>query len=189
MKEFWAGAGAAAVLAFVFFLVWKRSMRKRKPEYSVSEIHTRLEKASDLTTAKLLYTGLVSVDDGSIPFLTHKGFSMVYTARVWAGVDLSMASVHITQEAVTVHLPHVTIQGVSVDEKSLKFYDARRALFNWQEMSDVTAAITKAKNDLLGQEEVLAELKQSAQRQAVLVIQSLLAGNVGTREVHVEEQQ
>ena len=60
-----------------------------EPVLSSTFISEKLEKVSELTTAKLTYNGLVQYTDGKVPFLTKKAFSMIYRAEVKAGVELS----------------------------------------------------------------------------------------------------
>ena len=53
---------------------------------TIESIDKRLEDLADLSTAEMIYTNLYTVTEGKIPFLTQKGFSMVYTANVGRGL-------------------------------------------------------------------------------------------------------
>ena len=57
----------------------------RELEVTIEYIDKKLEHIAELSTAEMIYTSLYTVTEGKIPFLTQKGFSMVYTAQVRAG--------------------------------------------------------------------------------------------------------
>jgi len=54
-------------------------------EVTIEYISKKLENISELATAEMVYNNLYTVSEGKIPFITKKGFSMVYTATVKAG--------------------------------------------------------------------------------------------------------
>lgn len=51
------------------------------PKITNSYISNRLEKASELTSAKLTYNGIIHYTDGNIPFLTKKEILMVWYGK------------------------------------------------------------------------------------------------------------
>lgn len=154
----------------------------KEPELTSSFINGKLEAVSELTTAKLTYTGLIKYSDGKIPFLTQNSFSMIYTASVRAGIDLSKAMVEVTEEQVVITLPACEVQAVDVDEKSIEFYDEHWALFNRSTKEEVIDMVSAAKEDVSAKAD-LENLLDSAKRQTQVLIQSLLEDVIGEREL------
>ena len=152
---------------------------------------SKLEDAAQLTTQKLYYSGLVTVKEGSIPFITQKGFSMTYTAVVTAGIkDLSQAKITVDDAAKTVNvvLPASEILDVNVDESTIAFYDEKRALFNWTDKTDVTDAIQMANDDVTKHTDLMNSLKSNADSHAKEIVSGLLEGAVGDYSVAVSVQ-
>ena len=147
----------------------------------------KLEKLGELSTAQMTYTGLYTVTEGKIPFLTQKGFSMVYTAQVRAGIDVSKMEIQVTEKQVTVTLPPAEIQMLKVDPDSIQFYDEKHALFNWDKKTDVTSAIAIAESDTREKADTDGLLEQASQR-AAYIVEGLLEGAVGDRAVVIKQQ-
>lgn len=194
MKRFWTGFLCGALI-FAGVLFAGRSAINNwlnpNPKVDVDFVSTKLEDAAQLTTQKLYYTGLVTVEEGKIPFITKKGFSMTYTAIVTAGIDdLSKAQISVDDEAktVSVSLPSASILDVNIDESTIAFYDEKRALFNWTEKTDVTNAIQMAKDDVATHTDLMNELKADAEAHAIEIVKSLLEGAVGDYVVTVSAQ-
>lgn len=157
----------------------------KEQEVTIEYIDRRLEHVADLSTAELIYTNLYTVTEGKIPFLTQKGFSMVYTANVRAGIDISAVKTELDEKKVIVTLPPAKIQMLKVDPESIQFYDEKHALFNWDKKTDVTTAITLAENDVKERADTDGLLKQASQR-AETIVEGLLEGAVGDRIIVVK---
>lgn len=157
----------------------------RELEVTIEYIDKKLEHIAELSTAEMIYTSLYTVTEGKIPFLTQKGFSMVYTAEVRAGIDISAVKTELDEKKVIVTLPPAEIQTLKVDPESIQFYDEKHALFNWDKKTDVTTAITLAENDVREKADTDGLLKQASQR-AELIVEGLLEGAVGDRVVVVK---
>ena len=114
-----------------------------------SVIESQIADCSELSTAELSYNGFVRYENGRIPFLSRKAFSMTYKAEVRAGVDLSRAKISVSEEArkIDVALPSAEIQSSSIDPKSISFYDRQFALLNWDTKQDAVKALEAAKED------------------------------------------
>lgn len=54
----------------------------KEPEVSVGYVTGKLENIGELATQKLTYSGKVPLEEGSIPFITKKGFVMEYNAKI-----------------------------------------------------------------------------------------------------------
>ncbi len=145
-----------------------------EPSIDVAALEAQIADCSDLTTAKLSYTGFVSYEEGDIPLLTKKAFSMKYVAEARAGVDLSKAKVTLSEDTIKVKLPKAETQVIAIDPNSLEFFDEKRALFNWQDRADSATALEAAEADVEDKIDQTA-LIEEANKQAHLVIEELLA--------------
>lgn len=159
----------------------------KEPELTSSFINGKLEAVSELTTAKLTYTGLIKYSEGSIPFLTQNSFSMIYTATVRAGIDLSKAVVEITEEEVVIMLPACEIQSVDIDEESIEFYDEKWALFNRSTKEDAIDMVSAAKEDVTKKADI-ESLLESASLQTEALVRGLLEDTIGERNLVIQSE-
>lgn len=164
-------------------------IRYRAPkelELTSAFVSGKLEAVSELTTARLTYTGLIKYSEGKIPFLTQNSFSMIYTAKVRAGVDLAQAGIEIGEAQVVITLPECEVQSIDIDEQSIEFYDEHWALFNRTEKEDVIDTISAAKEDVR-QNADLESLLESAGQQTRQLIKGLLEDEIGERELVIQQ--
>lgn len=145
----------------------------KKMEVTVEYINKKLENLSELSAAKLSYTGICTVSEGKIPGLTKKGFSMIYEAMVTAGIDASEIDIDIQDNSVTVKIPKSEIQVIKVDPNSIQFYDEKKALFNWTELGDSVNGIILAENDIK-EKASTDELLERADSQVEYIVKGLL---------------
>ena len=134
----------------------------------------RLTRCSSLTTARLEYRGLVKYEEGDIPLINKKAFSMIYDAQISAGIDLENAQVEISGRDISITLPEPAVQDITIAPDSLEFYDEQFALFNWTDREDTVKAMDYAMEDAQAkatQTDILAQAKKQAQT----VIETLLA--------------
>lgn len=159
-------------------------LSKFEQEITIEYVSKKLENISELATAEMTYNGLLTVTEGNIPFITKKGFSMIYTASVKAGIDASLIKTQVTDDEIIVNLPPAEIQLSWVDPDSIKFYDEKHALFNWSEKTDVTQAISTASDDVKENADI-ETLLDRASKQAELIIKGLLESSSLNRKVLV----
>lgn len=164
---------AAAALIAVGFLGARLLEKEDNIKVSATSIAERLNKCSDLTTARLDYRGIIRYEDGDIQYINKKSFSMIYDAHVKAGIDLSKASVEVNGNRITVTVPKPEIQDVTVDSDSLEFYDEKFALFNWTEKEDTIKAMEYARKDA-EKKAAQTDLLEQASAQAKSVTMNLL---------------
>lgn len=153
-------------------------------EVTIEYISKKLENLSELATAEITYNNLYTVEEGKIPFITKKGFSMLYTATIKAGIDVSLLKIDVSDDEVKIILPASEIQSVHVDPDSIQFYDEKKAIFNWSEKEDVTTAVSTAESDA-EQKADTDGLLERASKEAEYIVQGILEGSVGDREVVV----
>lgn len=140
---------ALIVLVIIFLITYNP-----KEDLDTTYIIAKLEKASELTTAKLTYNGFSKYTDNGITIINKADFLMVYTATARAGIDIKEVKVtsnNITK-TVLISIPKAKILEVKVDPKSIKYYDEKFALFNFDAKEDANKAQAmaedKAKEDL-----------------------------------------
>lgn len=185
--KFWLlCAIALALLAAVGGFRLSNAMYERKqPKITASYISGKIDSISELTTAELTYHGLIVYSEGKIPLLTQKGFSMIYTANLRAGVDISKVKVDVSEDKVTVKLPASEIQLVHVEPSSIEFYDERFALFNWTDKKDAIDAVLIAEEDARTHADT-ASLLERADAQTALVVRNLLSDAIGEKELVIK---
>ena len=132
------------VLGIVFLCTYNT-----KPKLSNDYIITTLEKASELTTAKLNYTGLAEYEDTGIGFINKSNFKMVYKATARAGIDVEKIKVDVNDalEVVTLTIPKATILDVKVNSNDIKYYDEKFSLFNFDSKEDANKAVALAEEN------------------------------------------
>lgn len=177
--------GAIALIA-VGFLAARLLDSGPAVTVSASSIQERLTQCSTLTTARLDYRGLVKYEEGEIPLINKKGFSMIYDAQIKAGIDLGEARVNINGSTISVTLPDPVIQDITIDSGSLEFYDEQLALFNWTNKEDTSKAMEYAKEDARAKADQSALLDQ-AKEQARTVIETLLSPITDEKEGYTLE--
>ena len=156
----------------------------RERKIDVTYVGNKLESISELAVAKMTYNGIIHFEEGKIPLITKKEFYMAYRVSLKVGFDLSKAEVDVTEDAVTVNLPEAEIYEPNVDEKSFQYFDVSFGLFNPEKMTDLSEAITEAKEDVLAQPET-QELKTTAKEHVKLLIRGLLENEIGDRTLTI----
>ena len=177
----------AVILLAVFagFRAGRMIYKDKQPEITTAYISEKINGVSELTTAEMVYSGLIIYSEGEIPLLTQKGFSMRYTANIRAGINFSDVSIKITDDKVVVEMPEAEIQSIEVDPSSIEFYDERHALFNWTDKNDVVDAMSISKEDVTAHANVDG-LARKADEQAAGIIKNILAGSIGGRELVIK---
>lgn len=179
------------ILAFVGgFSLGLMYEQNQHPSVSAAFIETQLSECSDLATAKMHYNGLVHYEDGDIPLINKKSFSMTYQAEVRAGIDLSQADVKVSNGTITITLPQATVQTTAIDPASVKFFDQTWGLFSWESKDDAKTALEQAQKDLdenLDDMRLVDEANLNAERTVRGLIAPILKMNDGYKlEVKVQ---
>ena len=142
-------------------------------------IINELQKASELTTAKLKTTGFSHIKDKGVWFLSRSNFMMTYDAIVEAGIDISKVTVkadNITKQ-ILVGIPKAEIQSVKVDSNSIKYYDEEFALFNVDQKEDANRAVVQAEKEAKKQAKNIGIL-ELADSQAETLVRGILANAI-----------
>ncbi len=169
-----------------FLICFKIMSADKKPKVTAVTVSEKLEEVSELTTEKTIYKGYIHYEEGEIPFINKKSYTMTYTAEIEAGIDVSAIKVsQIGDGVVVVKLPDSDIRGVYVDPASIEFYDESFALFNWDSKEDGVEAISMAETDAMEQTDTEA-LKSSADNHAKELIYNLFKEAIEDGRVVIE---
>ncbi len=164
---------------------YRRYTAPKEPELTSAFVSGKLEAVSELTNARLTYTGLIKYSEGKIPFVTKNSFSMIYTAKVRAGLDIRQAEIDIQEDQVVITLPECEVQSIEIDEDSIEFYDEQWALFNRTEKEDVIDMVAAAKADV-SEKADMESLIQNARTQTERIVRGLLEDVIGERALVIQ---
>ena len=164
---------------------WYYMQQKKQPHVDAERLRERIEEASELTTAKSFYSGIVRFEEGSVPLIDKNSFSMKYDAVVSAGFDLEKVDIDVTDEEVIVKVPKAEILGISIDPDSLEFYDNKFSLFKTDRKEATKQALVEAEKDA---EKNASEkgLIEEADKRAEVIFRGILSDGIGSRKVVVE---
>lgn len=126
------------------------SCNKDGKAISVSYMSAKLEKASELTTAKLNVTGVLEYEDSDgVPFISKEDFTMVYNATITAGIKFDKVKINVDEEKkiIKFSIPSAEIFDAHVDPSSIKYFDEDFALFNLNPKEDANNAQKLAEED------------------------------------------
>ncbi len=150
-----------------------------KPKTDTEYLNALVKESSELTTAKLNYTGMTEFKDKGVKFINRADFTMVYKATLRAGVDVK--SINITadddNQIIYVTIPKATIQDIKVKPGSIKYYDEEVTLFNTDEKEDANKAQELAEKEALKEAKNMGILKL-ADQQAEALIKGILANAI-----------
>ena len=173
------GIVAVIVLIGLFFTNGKA---KLDTKYIIS----KLEKESELTTAKLTYEGFSKYTDEGIEILTKADFYMQYKAEVRAGIDVKDIKVDVNEisNKVTLTIPKARILDVKIIPDSITYYNESFALFNWDAKEDANKAQKMAEEDAAKKIEEMG-LLDMADAQAEALIKGLVQ-DIVPRDTKIE---
>ena len=113
-----------------------------------------LEKASELTTAKINYKGITRYESSGIAIINKTGFVMEYQATARTGIDVNEVEIKandITKEVI-VTIPRAKILDVKVAADSIKYYDEKFSIFNIDKKEEANKA--QAQAEKIAKEEI-----------------------------------
>ena len=148
-------------------------------------IEGKLEEVSELTTAHLVYNGIITYEEGEVPLLTQNKFFMMYRAEVSAGVDLAEASVQVTETQVRIVLPKPEVFSVTIVSDSIEFFDVKTSWFNAADRDDAINAIVEAEADVW-ENGGIENLYETAREQTEVILTNLFADGIGDLELSIQ---
>ena len=162
----------AVVVIMVGTIIGYFNPKKAEPEITTTIVSRQLQTMQDLTTAKENDYGFEEFSEGNIAHVNKKKFTMFYSYEIRAGVDLAKAEikVHDDTRTISITLPKATLQSVSVDPDSLRFFDSESSLFNGNEVTDTAEALKHAKKSAADKASK-SKLLQEADKQAKQIVE------------------
>lgn len=153
--------------------------RNKTSEVDTTYLGAKLEKASELTTTKLTYDGFTKYTDTGVKVINRSDFLMVYTATARAGIDVKEIIIESNKisKTIKVTLPKAKILEVKVDPSTIKYYDTKLALFNFDSREDANDAQALAEQEAKKELEKMGIL-DSANEQAEVLIRGLLQESI-----------
>ncbi|WP_244660648.1 DUF4230 domain-containing protein [Lactobacillus nasalidis] len=176
---------AALVFLAGGIMIGQHLPKKSQDQVTVATVSAKLKAIGELATEQYTYTGIYKLSSGQIPFITKKGFTMVYTAHFKAGVKVKQIKVQVSQSQVTVTLPKSQLLDKKIDPSSIKFYDQSYALFNWNQKEDITKAEQAALKKATAAAKKSGLLSRS-QKNAKKLIRELLKGTLNGRKLVIK---
>lgn len=157
----------AIVLSIILF--------NREEKVDTTYIISRLEKSSELTTAKIHYTGMSEFKDSGIIIINRSDFIMIYEATARVGIDVKEIKVEPDDlsHIVWLTIPKAKILDVKVDSSKIKYFDEKFSLFNVNSKEDANKAVSLAEKG--AEEELLGMgILEMADAQAETLIKGLI---------------
>jgi hypothetical protein len=180
----------AAIIVLLLLVIaagggWYYMQQKKQPQIDAERLKERIVEASDLTTARTYYTGIVRFKEGSVPLIDKNGFAMKYDAVISAGFDLEKVDIDVTDEEVIVKVPKAEILGISIDPDSLEFYDNKFSLFKTDRKEATKQALVEAEKDAERNASEKGPIEE-ADKRAEVIFRGILSDGIGSRKVVVE---
>ena len=164
------------IVAIIAIAIYIYSKNKK---IDTTYLTAKLEKSSELTTAKLTFKGIYEYDDEGVAVINKSNFVMVYEATARAGIDVK--EVKIVQDdfkpIVWVTIPKAKVLDVKVDTSSIKYLKTDFALVNPNPKEDANNANTLAEKDAKKEVEEMGILS-AADEQAETLIKGLLQDSI-----------
>ena len=142
-------------------------------------LNALVSKSSELTTAKLNYTGMTKYTDEGIDIINKADFTMVYKATVRAGINVDEVEITSDDEnkIIYVSIPKATVQEIKIDNSSIEYFDQKFALFNTDEKVDNNKAIALAE-EAAEKEAANMGVLELANEQSATLIKGILANAI-----------
>lgn len=165
----------AVVLALVTALV-AISAAMSKETIDLDLMYDTLEKSSELTTIKFHHESMVDFKDTGWSFINKGNFTMKFDSQVRIGIKLEDVEINIDKISKTIwlHIPKSEVFSVEVDHDTIKFYDEKFTLFNFDEKENNNEAISQAKEETIEYVENKMGILKVADEQAEILIKGLI---------------
>lgn len=167
------------VFATIVLVVTLLLTYDKEPEVDTTYLIAKIQESSELTTAKLEYTGFSKFKDDGIPIINRSDFLMVYTATARAGIDVKNVKVDADKltKTIWITIPKAEILEVHVEADKITYYDEKFALFNVDKKEDSDRAQVSAEEKAKKELEKMGILKM-ADDQAETLLKGLLQGAI-----------
>lgn len=165
----------AIVLAIVLAVV-VISAAMSKETIDLDLMYDTLQKSSELTTIKFNHESMVDFKDSGWSFINKGNFTMKFDSQVRIGIKLEDVEINVDKITKTIwlHIPKSQVFSVEVDHDSIKFYDEKFTLFNFDAKENNNEAISQAIEETREYVENKMEILKVADEQAETLIKGLI---------------
>ena len=166
---------ALIITVAIVVLVVSNKSAKVESEFILGKIKT----SSELTSAKIDFTGMSKYTDKGILFLNRSDFIMVYNATARIGIDVEDIKVDVNNinKKVYITIPHAKVLDVKVDMDSIKYFDTKFALLNIDYKNDANKATSLAEEQAKKKVEEMGVIRM-ADDQSESLIKGLLQNTI-----------
>ncbi len=152
---------------------------QREEDVNTDYLVTILEKSSELTSAKLHYTGISEFKDTGLPIINKADFIMLYEAVARVGIDIKDVKIETDSinRVVWITIPKAKVFDVHIEADTIKYFDEKFAILNVNEKEDSNKAIALAEQKATEEINGLGVLEM-ADTQAETLIKGLLSSAI-----------
>ncbi|AHM56692.1 hypothetical protein EAL2_c13970 [Peptoclostridium acidaminophilum DSM 3953] len=141
---------AATIIALLIGVYAITDFVTQKDDMKSDIVRERITSISELAVLKYEYKDIALLEDSKkigdieLPF-TQKSLLIVFGGYMKAGVDLESADIDVEGKSITVYIDGASITDNVIDEKDIRIYDEKSALFNRIESNDILELLSNEK--------------------------------------------
>lgn len=137
------------VSTIVLLLLIAGSIYISIPKADSKQLLAVVTASSELTTAKIKFTGKSEYKDSGVAFINKSDFIMLYEAEARVGIDVEKVKITTNNltRVVYVEIPEIEVFDVHVNTESIQYFDIDFALFNFNEKEDNNMAVAEAEKE------------------------------------------
>ncbi|MBR5322935.1 MAG: DUF4230 domain-containing protein [Clostridia bacterium] len=141
------------------------------PTVTLPPLLMRLEEASELTTANLTFTTMSEFKDSGIAIINKSNFIMVFEATARIGIDIKDVEVDADNinKIVWITIPTAKVLDVDINYDSIKYFDEKFSLFNFNKKEDANEANKQAEAEAKKELEKMGALKMADDQSEALI--------------------
>lgn len=158
------------------------SVNSENEELTSEKILEKIAPASELTTAKTTYIGVLHYISDGIKHITQREYIMQYTAEIEASIDLSKVSVTPSDTDVLITIPKLEEPKITVLADSIEYFEQKDGLLGNTSLQDGVDSVKKAEEDVKNKYNS-EELIKTAKTQTEVLITAMLEELVGERKI------
>ena len=179
---------AFALGAFTMLHDYLNPQPNDEPRITDVFISGKLENASEVTSAKYIYSGIKDYEEGFLPIINRSAFSMYYTATVRAGIENTADIKHeVTDDKVILTLPASKIIDVHIHPDSLRYFDKEDPLIHPNDREQVATLLQVAEEDARNAD--MSELLDLADEQLEKIMEGIFKDSIGDKKLVIKHEE
>lgn len=138
------GVVLCAGIGIACFIGGRSSAGQESTHLDAVVVQNQLSQINELTSVVYRYTNMAQFENSNdfygvrIPFTTKK-FILSYDGEIKAGIDLTQATVKVSENQVQIRLPQAEVLSHEIEEESVEVFDERTSIFNPFTVEDFTS--------------------------------------------------